>query len=206
MKLIKQSFSLLGPIFLILCLVSGLGFMACSDDDDDEASLIQPLEEGNTWTYIDEDEQWTMTVNGTQDVDGTETKRVDVNWLDTETYYSDFWTYFFKNHEDGMYYYGTEYQGDIDTTSPRLWVKYPVSDGESFVDGWGNTYRVMSLSEQVTVPAGTFTCIKFECRNDDGNLYTYEYWAPNVGYIKSLDINSNGTTFDDDLLTSYSLN
>ena len=84
------------------------------------------------------------------------------------------------NREDGLWYYR-----DPDTIV--ILIKYPVTVGESFFQ-LHDSLVVVSIDTLVTVPAGSFHCIRY----DDyliatGRLLGQIYAAPGVGLIKKED-------------------
>lgn len=174
-------------------------FCSCSGDDDDDndtasPSSIMPLEIGNFWTWTFENIEETWTVSEETTLQGVDVYKVTVTSQQNEDY-----ALYFRNEEDGLYAVGSDFEF---FDPPRLYIKYPVDLGEDFIDGWSFNYTVVSLTETVTVPAGTFTeCIKYEARYPGGDLVSIEYWKPGVGRIKQ-DFIAGGIVFE---LKNYSV-
>lgn len=108
---------------------------------------------------------------------------------------------YWLNHSDGLYEYGWYYNGDLEIyDAPLLVFKYPVSSGESFMDGWDQTWNVGAIDTQVSVPAGNFTCVDYGYTSVVQDFH--RFMSPNAGIIKDLD-NEAGMKAE---LTSYTLN
>ncbi len=182
---------------------------ACSDStgiEDDAVitpndAVIKPLDIGNTWNYI----------NTELDTAGTVVFRAEdfVKVVDTQDIGGETWyieqqgqnpalKQTLLNREDGLYTdHGHTY---FHPDSPYRIVAYPVVQGEEFIvnryEIAGETRelyrRVLEVNIKVTVPAGTFRCIKYADRLEDqsGSILqdtvNINYYAPNVGLVKSM--------------------
>ena len=84
-----------------------------------------------------------------------------------------------KENSNGYYMSYVESEGIIDET---LLLKYPAKVGQTWTDREGHgQYKIVSVSETVTTPAGTFRNVV----KVDGGDNVYIYYAPGVGRIKA---------------------
>ncbi|MFC1848701.1 hypothetical protein ACFL27_00710 [candidate division CSSED10-310 bacterium] len=198
------------------------------DDDDQLSSEIWPLAVGNTWTHTltyQGNEMGTAlwTVSKTETVNGVEVYQVDFVFQSsvalqgvcpdalssiknsgrernplTRRFAVDEYA-LWKNHADGLYEYGLSSGSNLEIyETPKLVIKYPVSAGETFEDGWSDSWSVISTSTTVDVPAGSFDCHHYQ---NTYNAAMNKYVKPDTGYIKSSDTENNLES----VLTSYSL-
>ena len=92
---------------------------------------------------------------------------------------------FFYADKDGVHGYATQ---NSNQTSPEVYrvnkflIKYPIQSGVKWADSNGDTATIESVSDTVTVPAGTFkNAVKIKYGSDTS---AREWWfAPNVGLI-----------------------
>ena len=149
-----------------------------------EIPNIMPLKVGNSWDYL----------LSTYDAFGNETQvgsiietvmgRVSIDseaWflLEDISTSSDTETYYLANRRDGSW------ARDSINASPELYIKYPMSVGDTFEMGGflgGGAVEVVSLDETVVVPAGSFKCVHF--LNDGATLKIHIYFALGKGRIK----------------------
>jgi len=180
--------------FLLLVLVVAL--VACNKDDDEnnEPAGTNYLKVGNEWVY-----EMTMTMTGFEmsgDVnynvieqmdDGTFKVTVTTEMQgippSTETYY---WT------EDDVFNIGNDMSN--------------VSVGDSWTEtdeGITYTTTVEAVNEDVTVPAGTFSCTKLKTiQSDDEDSESYMYYNESYGLIlmEATEIEEdNGVTIEVDI-------
>jgi hypothetical protein len=160
--------------FLLLALVVAL--VSCNKDDDEqqEPSGVKYLKVGNEWTY--DLNVTTSGINMTGDfkyevmehmADGTY-KVVETIVLEgipdqTETYY---WT------EDDVFNIGHDMS---DVSVGDTW--------EETEDGVTYTTTVISTGEDITVPAGTFSCIKLKLTQSDNDYESFSYYNQSYGLI-----------------------
>ena len=134
-----------------------------------DSESILPLGDGNRWEYEGEYRQsdgynewndqfqWVMEVAGTLDV--TDTTIFLVGNDEGEPIYD-----YHLNFDDGLYYFGLWDYGDQETPDAPLIVwKYPHESPGNYYSGYfGDSVTVVSVSESVSVPAGTFdSCIHY---------------------------------------------
>jgi len=181
----------------LLCLVfmmSGCDFLdEFEDDDEEEASggEIWPLAVGNVWNYDFFGYNVTYKVIGTGTVSGDQVFRVQITGPNINE------VNVLSNHSDGLYDYGME----PNTHSGELFLKYPTSVGDSWTYA-GVTMTVISTSQSVSVPAGTFDCVVYEYNSASSGKNRY-YFSPHIGYIQFYQGSSNTYNLK---LKSYSLN
>jgi hypothetical protein len=158
-RLINIALAIITIVFLIGC---------------DSGELI-PLKVGNTWIYksekLDNDGSPVtsfysyMTILADTTVDGVKYSIRNGNNR------ADFCT----NNKDGFSIYQ---KGQ----TPLLDLKYPVTLNETFIRRNRDTTFVTALDDKVEVPAGKFTCIKYETLSNDSKLVYHV--CPTVGIIK----------------------
>lgn len=164
-------------VFIGLLLVL---FGACSDKNEEEsvptlpAGDIVPLAVGNQWVF--------NSYNNDGIIDATITMDIEDELSNNRFQYG--WT---VNYTNGNYRYsqGTSclkydgyYEGDF--TYNLLLYKYPAKKGDEYYFGVGKLI-VSSLYEVITVPAGTFKCIRYE--QYWTNFDCYIWVSPGVGQI-----------------------
>jgi hypothetical protein len=169
-KLINLTFAIFITIFLIGC---------------ENGDLI-PLKVGNLWIYkteqLDKDGSPVvinysyMSVLADSTIDGIKYSiRNGNNRGDLCT-----------NTNDGFNIY-------LRGQSPVLDLKYPVKLNETFMRRNHDTTYVTSLDEKIEVPAGNFTCIKYETFNNGSKLIYHV--CPNVGIIKIENFTLEGDVY-----------
>lgn len=179
-------------IFIILIMIS---FIACKKDSptepaDNSSIGIVPLKTGNSWTYKIQPENIIIT--------GTISKEKIIDnqkWYSFEN--SELWV---TNKSDGLWIY--------DGDRFYLGYRYPAKVGDSCNAMYYYNTIVKSISDTIKVPAGTFICYKYQSnRNDiyDKSTEMIEWYAPNVGMIKSYFYNTNGQIISTIELQSYKL-
>lgn len=162
--------------FLFLALIIAL--VSCNKDDDDnqepEGSKI--LKVGNTWVYDLDVSSSGVTMsgvftykvlekmdNGTYKVSLT----TEITGLPTQTE-TEYWT------EDDVF--------DIGKDLSSLKVGDTWDETE---DGITYTTTVMSLNENVTVPAGTFVCAKLKGTTSEDDTESFAFINKDYGMIKT---------------------
>lgn len=166
---------------------------------DELGESYYPLKEGMRWDYIvisdkSATKKLTITNLAPRDIDG---KKVTPREWDLGGH---IFIEFMEKDNSGIYRYA-ELVGDKGTptlvTPKECHLRFPVSEGNSWnmSTKMGNstlnvTFTIESVSENVTVPAGTYKdCLKIKQMgsNDAGaSVMGYEWYAPKVGIVKSL--------------------
>lgn len=163
-----------------------------------------PLSVGSEW-YYDADGYMATVSGDTFDVTGSVTRTIpslvphiqgfDVYTLHTVTELEYVYPDTTIEYRDTVYAYETEteFRGYEDTTSIlyETVVRYPINLGDSwkpYPDSLGITREVMSLTETVEVPAGSFGNCALLRDSDSVNpeRYTELYLAKDVGPVKHL--------------------
>jgi hypothetical protein len=163
--------------FLLLALVVAL--VACNKDDDDNGDPsggVDYLKVGNEWVY-----ELNVTSSGfnmTGDMSySVEEKMADGTYKVVET------TEFAGAPAQSETYYWTE--DDVFNIGHDM---SDVSVGDSWdetEDGVTYTTEVIALNENVTVPAGTFSCTKLKnTESDDDTLESFSYFNDSYGMIQ----------------------
>lgn len=144
-----------------------------------------PNTDGYSWTYVLRAEippfgiitgETTSTFSGTKTIFGKPVQ-VMINQLGT-TYISSQETYYDVS-DSYVKIYGWSFSPTSEATTHLV---FPLSLGQTW-----NTSTVQSV-EWVTVPKGTFECVKIRSTYDDG--YSDTWYAKNVGWIKSCSIDN----------------
>lgn len=176
--------------YLLLALVIAL--VSCNKDDDEnnEPAGTNYLKVGNEWVY-----EMNMSMTG-------------FNMAGDMTYNV------IEKMDDGTYKVTatTELQGVPSSTETYYWTEDDVFDighdmsNVSVGDSWteteeGVTYTttVEAIDEDVTVPAGTFSCTKLKgTQSDDEELESYMYYNDSYGMIlmeATMEEEEQGTVF-----------
>lgn len=168
---------------IILILISGCG--VTSQLIQSVSSIYLPFAAGHKWNFRDVDRSWSVEVLGTQTLGGMTVYQLSSLYPgDSQmpepfphpyVYFSDRALRFTSqpNLTDLSYF--------VDV------IKVPLVLGDSYVNTAG-TWTVESLSDTVTVAAGTFTnCarLKIVPLVNPSTETHYFYLAPNVGLVKS---------------------
>jgi hypothetical protein len=158
-----------------------------------------PLKEGLRWEYTVMSSQGgpkklTITNLAPREVNGV--KVTPRRWqVDGASFVE-----FMEKDNSGIYRYaeqGGEKQPPVVITPKEYHLKFPIAHGSSWdmTTRQGNrTFKVSltieSVSEEVTVPAGTFKdCLEIKQVGGDesgSSVLAYEWYAPGVGIVKSL--------------------
>jgi len=86
--------------------------------------------------------------------------------------------------EHGVYTTVRPWPATAGQDSIRLWFPFPVQRGNSGVDDTGVNWFVSTTDTTITVPAGTFHCIRYD-RDIHGESY---FVSPGVGVVRKLFI------------------
>lgn len=160
--------------FLFLALVIAL--VSCNKDDDNnqDPEITSYLKVGNEWVYELVMTSTGITFNGEfmyevmEEMDnGTfrvvETTEISSFPAQTETYY---WT------EDDVFNIGH------DLSNVNVGDTWDETD-----DGVTYTTEIVAKGEDVTVPAGTFSCTKLKSTQSDDDSETFAYYNESYGMI-----------------------
>jgi hypothetical protein len=166
---------------------------------DELGESYYPLKEGMRWEYIvlsdkSDTKKLIITNLAPREVHGK--KVTPRKWeLGGNTFIE-----FMEKDDSGIYRYA-EQVGEKGTptlvTPKECHLKFPITEGNNWTmtTKFGNStlnvaFTIESVSEDVTVPAGTFKdCLKIKQvgGNDaDASIMGYEWYAPKVGIVKSL--------------------
>jgi len=94
-----------------------------------------------------------------------------------------------ENTASGFFQHGRLNSSGEFSSDEKLIAKYPISIGDIWEDSNGFssiTYECISQNEEVTVPAGTFSCHVYQLLDDDftnGEFHKF-YYAEDIGLIK----------------------
>ena len=146
-----------------------------------------PLKKGNRWVYRFQ----SPTLNGTfsyvagakEQVGGVEVVRTQ--YTDTSGLYGNGYWQLLANDGSRLHFYGDSVRGK--TTQPDLWMDSAFKDGDTWKTNFSAqvAWKVLSRSESVTVPAGTFKdCVHIRGTNAGAGNTTDHWWAIGVGAVK----------------------
>lgn len=218
----------------ILCAAAIIMLFGCGDNSPSgpgfggEDSAYYPLAVGNQWVYH---RNGSMTVSGIQtttisgmnvtDITGTVSHELGFDVYVQEYDTSDTlttagqtlvvdttYTTYVRVTDQGFYSYATLFGSDS-----TGFVPFPLVVGATwqFSDDPPMTAEILSLTESVSVPAGTFeNCLELRTTWIEGGntVVNTTAFAPNVGNVKNTYVQSYGalvTTVTNELL-SYSVN
>ena len=189
MPRVHSTYSLL---ILLVLTASTLLFGGCAKSNPVGANLSQPgivpLSVGNRWTYKD----FSYDTTGVVTDSSGETHGI---LADTVLFGKRMFSYngmFCANADSGLVEYGglsfiSEPPPPHDTTVTfSLLYRYPVSAGDQYSTiGW--QIHVGTTDTSITVPAGTFHCIRYEFYQSSSTSKSYEYYdnylCPQVGEV-----------------------
>lgn len=94
-----------------------------------------------------------------------------------------------ENTASGFFQHGRLNSSGEFSSDEKLIAKYPVSVGDIWEDSSGyssKTYECVSQNEEITVPAGTFSCYVYQLIDDDFTNEEFHkfYYAKDIGLIK----------------------
>ncbi|MCK4812535.1 MAG: hypothetical protein KAT14_01210 [Candidatus Marinimicrobia bacterium] len=193
---------------IVCCLAGLLFFTSCSSKTDD----YYPLKEGYTWTYNVNNGEKIQSVENFEHRKLEKQKvipqKIDVNGVTSFI--------FLAENNKGIYQFAKQASDAIEPAIleiPIYILKNPIKIGTTWQKDSKTmlmmeelpvtlTYTIESKKETVTVPAGTFeNCLKVKAEasieKDKGFLGVitvtithYDWYAPNVGLIKSVKTES----------------
>lgn len=191
---------------------------SCGDDGPSGPSTgndhqFYPLAVGNTWNYdrngsisLNSVQIGTVSGEATVEISGTATHSEgfdvyvqDVQVSDTVTVYGQS-TYSDSSYTEYLRLTGTGLHGyrHLTDTDSSFTVPFPIQDGNiwTFSQEPPTTGEVLSVSETVTVPAGTFTgCVEMQFIWIDSSMIVCNTvdLARNAGEVRNESVNTVGT-------------
>jgi hypothetical protein len=169
----------------VLALISVLWISACSKKDSNPVTpnsptAIFPLAAGNQWimqSYFYSGSAWIPTTKDTTGIKRDTT-------ISGEKWYTMGDNTYMTNRSDGLWQFTAE-------DGAQLMFKYPVQVNDSFKQITGNAasgfdtsfVKVLSISQSVVVPAGTFTCVTYQLTNAAGDGIQTLQIAPGKGPV-----------------------
>ena len=185
-------------VFLFVCLIF---ISSCSKKDDSNPVTPQsekpyyPLAVGNTWIYTNSPQgtEQTVTINGSSVINGN-----TVCFFNGDDDY--YFNYDKEDQGEGMFIKNNDVWGRKSGVDGLFLSNNPVVGSKYDVNAWsGAKMEILSTTETVLVPAGTFTCVKFKFGNE-GSMSTY-YMSKGVGIVKIVSATGSSTSE----LKSYTL-
>lgn len=180
------------------------------------SNSIVPLQVGQVWINemksLDSSGNVLSSHFDTMEVIGTKIYKDEV-WYKLNRFFM------MANRSDGLYMNfsdGSEESSEIYQT-----IKYPVAVNDTFVMGTGFNktnetgktidkvrpyFRVVSIKEPVTVPAGTFECCQYNmCILQDNKeiVVSSDYYRKGVGHIKTLRYSNGKVISSSELIKTY---
>ncbi len=119
-------------------------------------------------------------------------------------------TLLLANRNNVLYAYGEISDSGVETiySSPRIYLKYPLTDGETFVDWQGYTVELVADGKLIDTGAGTFNALKYFLYEDTIKVGII-FWVIDVGPAimekPSIDQNSF-VAIEISTLSHYTLN
>ncbi len=148
---------------------------------------IMPLAIGNIWTYtFSAGEKMTgiyiCEITGTEEVSGVEAYKMEFDGTIYPAGYYQLYT--IENGE--VFFWGDPDNGFLE--EPDMIIKNPIEEDFTWTTrglGAEVEWEIVSLDEELTVPAGTFECIHAVGTGPSGSK-TDHWYAPGVGDVKIL--------------------
>jgi len=154
--------------------------VGCSDKDSvvdpGAPDTLMPLAVHNTWTYQDVPSPGPPTAGGEViTILGTKT-------IDGELYFTIADNGVLRNRNNGLF---VAQYFDVGGFSDDLLFRFPIGDGESYTYDYisGGSVEILATRTTVTVPAGTFDCIKYTLTSVSHESYLC--FAPGVGLVRT---------------------
>jgi len=189
MKRIK-GFFLAGILVLFVVLAVGCTQLISNGEG---GSSYFPVDQGNTWEYLNSDNTRTITeVDGFRILPGDIIvnifKTTDYDSVDTEIGTSE---EYYRVTDSGVYDHGSP---TLIFDPGALWLEFPLSVGNSwtvYTLGTSDYIATIMAKEDITVPAGTFSCYKVRYvwkQGDTEILPPTTYWyGDGVGKVKMIE-------------------
>ena len=186
--------------YLFTVTVFLLYYCSESTEPDTTANDLIPLKIGNSWNYKFTDYDSSGTILYTENQTSTivkDTSMLNYTWYSNNDFVNSFW---YTNKADGYWAFVKENTGPIKKDTSLLIYKYPTQVGDIYGDT-NNPKEVMSVDEEIIVPAGKFRVIHIINNYLNSNNYLLDsfeiYIAPHIGVIKTMQIGkkSDGNKF-----------
>ena len=177
---------------IALLIMSSFVITGCGDDDDNnDNNSIYPLAVGNTWVSRDSTYTFIEGLGGSFEIEIDTLIINSTGVFDGNTYYGDSTDGWSRNTNDGVYNWNDSLGIE------ELIVLYPVSVGDKFYSSMINdTVEVLSTSFNVTVPAGSFECVRYQGMNESlGNMVMDFYLSAGVGMVK-MEMSTSSAGYD----------
>jgi hypothetical protein len=177
---------------LLICITYLFLVASCSDKSTNIPSTPQsifPMSVGNSWTYnnytFDKIKKDSMIFNK------SETLNIDSFLIiNNEKWYHGIFDdeYLFTNRSDGFWRLAQNDNHEYIIDSAELFIKYPTSIGDKvYLKDKKNPLETVELNVTVSVPAGTFNCVKYKYHSGDDSTYNMTenmYLSPRIGLVK----------------------
>ena len=151
-----------------------LTFTSCNKDNTVDAnipstSLLLPLDNGNSWTFL----RTVYNTNGSVNYADTITQKIvrDSSLYGFKWSFESYEQILYQNDEKGLWVFDTE---------PRLYYRYPSFPNVQFVQNF-DTVTVISTDTLITTPAGNFHCYHY--RINFNNYPINQYICPDLGFV-----------------------
>lgn len=162
-------------IFILLVVISIISACSESSSPSKHNNEIFPLAIGNKWVY-----QKTLGYG----FDTTYTYQIMMDTiLNNEKWYG-YGCTLMKNNESGLW--GIICDDTTANGNPYLFYKYPAVAGQEY-EYSDILVKVISINEEVTVPAGKFICYHYRFplyKEENLEVYMDYYLSPGVGMVK----------------------
>lgn len=174
----------------------------CVAKSDQRQDLV-PLAVGNKWTFEKRvlDKSSSLETTKEAEAEVLEAKKIGSNtWFRYRECGDDFWV---RQGIDGQYEAEVSQSGDaLQIDKQFLFFRYPVEQTPQTYQAGPNTIKVLADAQQVTIPAGEFSCCVYELSDAGGSIRMYV--APGVGLVKHRHEDKDQVKVME--LTSYKLN
>lgn len=104
-----------------------------------------------------------------------------------------------RNDKDGLHEGTFDWEDESKVTEDELYLRFPVEKTPVSYKSYEDTLTVVSTTQKVVVPAGTFTCYVYknvgapvEGEGNDPEYIITTYVAPNVGSVKEVTVTKDG--------------
>ena len=183
-----------------------------NDDSEFTDLTLLPLKIGNEWVYSYKNNQSGITglltwkITGSSVVGG----RIVFHLNQSLPVIEREQTLLLANINNALYVYGEISDSGVETiySTPRIYLKYPLADGETFVDWQGYTVQLVADGKLIETAAGTFNALKFFLYEDTVRVGVI-FWVIDIGPAimekPSIDENSF-VAFEISTLSRYTLN
>ena len=180
---VTNSGNIMKTLKLVLILVSLIVIQSCSDVNNPQliegSNDIIPLAVGNTWDY--HTTLYDTTGNVFADFHNSNKIIGDTIIGNSNWYYYDIAAWYCSIFQDGYHVYDPY---ETDSLKNRLSLKYPCTVGDKY-----SFYEVAKIDTQITVPAGSFSCVMYTLRMQTSTEFAFIdfFIKPGVGYVKTIE-------------------